>query len=70
MKPHASWEADGSIHLAISIVYSIDKKLNVVDGIPVKYDIGTVMADKCPWQYLNVATAGRQAPASAQLWRR
>jgi hypothetical protein len=50
MAPKASWEADGSIHLAISIVYSIDERLDVVDGIPVKYDIGTVMADKCPAQ--------------------
>jgi hypothetical protein len=41
------WDADGAIHLAISALYAIDERHDVVDGIPVKYDIGIVIADKC-----------------------
>jgi hypothetical protein len=59
-EPTASWGPDGEIHLAISALYSIDKRLDVVDGIPVKYEIGIVIADQCKYVTHPAATARRE----------
>jgi hypothetical protein len=46
--PTVTWSDPHLIHISIGIVYSIDKKLDYVDGVSVIYDIGTVLSDVCP----------------------
>jgi hypothetical protein len=47
LSPTVTWSDPHLIHISIGIVYSIDRKLDNVDGVRVIYDIGTVLSDVC-----------------------
>jgi hypothetical protein len=46
-QPLVDWSNPNVIHISISVVYNIDEKHDAVGGVPVKYDIGTVIAKDC-----------------------
>jgi hypothetical protein len=41
------WSNGSVIHISISVVSSISKMNNIVDGVRVTYDIGTVISRDC-----------------------
>jgi len=47
LSPTVIWSDPHLIHISIGIVYSINGKLDNVDGVRVIYDIGTVLSDVC-----------------------
>jgi hypothetical protein len=47
LSPTVTWSDPHLIHISIGIIYSIDRKLDNVDGVRVIYDIGTVLSDVC-----------------------
>jgi hypothetical protein len=46
-EPSVDWSNPMAIHISISIVYGISEKHDSVNGIPVIYDIGTVISQAC-----------------------
>jgi hypothetical protein len=49
-EPTVDWSDPRAIHIAISVVSSISRELDVVDGIHVTYDIGPVLSEVCGFE--------------------
>jgi hypothetical protein len=46
-EPSVDWSNPMAIHISISVVYAISEKHDAVNGIPVIYDIDTVISQAC-----------------------
>jgi hypothetical protein len=46
-EPSVDWSNASDIRISVSVVYAISKIKDTVDGVPVIYDIGTVISRDC-----------------------
>lgn len=44
-EPSALWESDNSVLITIKSVYFINKKINNINGISIRYNIGKILLD-------------------------
>lgn len=45
--PVVTWNDPHVIHISIGLIYSIEEKLDEVDGVHITYDIGTILEEAC-----------------------
>jgi len=72
-EPSVDWSNTSVIRISISVAYAISKINDTVDGVPVIYDIGTVISRDCGFAKTQLDQAARdslfRASRSGRPWR-